>query len=192
MSKMNSLPSLSILNAQAPDPKAAALLAQSQKQIGMIPNMYGFMANAPELLETYQFGYERFRKDSGFTPVEQEVVFLSVSFENQCTYCMAAHSTIADNMSKVPKDVTDAIRNGTPIADARLRALSELTREMVRSRARPPAQALKAFRDAGYTDKQVLYIVLALSVKTISNYSNHLGGTPVDAPFAGRAWAPKD
>jgi hypothetical protein len=50
---------------------------------------------------------------------------------------------------------------------------------------------LEAFVSAGYTEKNVLEIILALAVKTISNYSNHLLHTEVDAKFESMAWAPK-
>ena len=150
--------------------------------------MYAFMANAPELLDTYLHGYQLFRAESGFTPVEQEVVFLSVSFENGCNYCMAAHSLIATAMSKVPAEVTEAIRNGQPIPDARLQTLSSFTRTLLNQRGLPSAEDVEAFRQAGYTDKQVLDLILAIAVKTLSNYSNHLTHTPVDAAFAQFAW----
>ncbi len=61
------------------DPQVADLLQGHKKAIGMVPNMYAAMANLPAQLETYSFGYERFRKTSGFTPAEQEIVFLTIS-----------------------------------------------------------------------------------------------------------------
>jgi uncharacterized peroxidase-related enzyme len=163
-------------------------LEAAQKRMGMIPNMYVRMANAPGMLETYLYGYERFRKDSGFTPAEAEVVFMAISAENGCDYCVAAHSTLADGPSKVPHEVTDAIRGGTAVADPRLGALARLARAFVVTRGRPSVEEVKAFLDAGYSEKQVLELVLAVAVKTISNYANHLFETPVDAPFKARAW----
>lgn len=46
-----------------------------------------------------------------------------------------------------------------------------------------------AFFDAGYTESHILGIVLAISVKVISNYSNHIFHTELDAGFASRAWS---
>ena len=171
-------------------PNAKPLLEQAQKALGFVPNMYAFMANAPELLSTYFHGYELFRSGSGFTPVEQEVVFLSISFANGCDYCMAAHSLVATAMSKVPAEVTEAIRNGQPIPDARLQTLSSFTRTLLHKRGLPSQQEVEAFRQVGYSDKQVLDLILAIAVKTLSNYSNHLTHTPVDAAFAQFAWQP--
>ncbi len=178
------------ITLESAGPKAKELLEGAKKQSGMISNMYAVMANAPEALETYLYGVDRFRKEAGFSPAEQEVVLLTVSYENGCDYCMAAHSFIADKRSQVPPSVTDAIRAGGKIPDARLRALSEFTRAMVQKRGRPDQQDVEPFLAAGYSEKQILDVVLAIAVKTISNYTNHLFGTPVDAPFKAREWKP--
>ncbi|GHB15203.1 carboxymuconolactone decarboxylase family protein [Modicisalibacter luteus] len=170
------------------DPKAKPLLEQTKASLGMVPNMYATMANSPGLLSTYLHGYDYFREDSGFTPAEQEVVFLTVSRENGCHYCVAAHSMLADTQSKVPTEVTDAIRDGTEVPDEKLAALSTFTRAMFQSRGFPQREDVHAFLDAAYSERHVLEIVLAIAVKTISNYANHLFDTEVDKPFASRAW----
>ena len=168
--------------------KGVPLLEGAKKSLGFVPNMYGAMVNSPGLLETYQLGYERFRSDSGFTPAEQEVVFLTLSFDNGCDYCMAAHSFLADNMSKVSKDVTEAIRSGRAIPDEKLAALSAFTRHLLQSRGRPTATEAQAFFAAGYSEPLVFDLILAIAVKTLSNFSNHISSTPVDEVFKGRLW----
>ncbi len=180
-----SLPSLDETQA---DPLAAERLREAHAKLGFVPNMYGVMANSPGLLDTYVHGYERFRALSGFTPAEQEVVLLAVSRENGCTYCVAAHSFIADKMSGVPEDVTNAIRDGQPIPDSKLAALHDFTLTMVMKRGLPSTADVSAFLAAGFSERQILEIVLAIAVKTLSNYANHLFHTPVDGVFAGRAW----
>lgn len=173
--------------ANAPE-AARASMEQGKKAARMLPNMYRAMAHAPGLLDTYLLGYERFRSESGFTPPEQEVVLLTISAENTCDYCVAAHSFIADTMSRVPHDVTDAIRDGSTIPDERLAALSEFTRHLLLERGRPTVRAVTSFLEAGFDERQILYVVLALSVKTLSNYTNHLFETPVDTVFKSREW----
>jgi uncharacterized peroxidase-related enzyme len=179
------LPPVTEANA---DPLAADRMRAAQAGFGFVPNMYGVMANSPGLFDTYVHGYERFRALSGFTPAEQEVVLLAVSRENGCTYCVAAHSFIADKMSAVPEAVTTAIRDGQPIPDASLAALHDFTRTMVVKRGLPDKSDVAAFLAAGYSERQILEIVLAIAVKTLSNYANHLFHTPVDAMFASCAW----
>ncbi len=161
------------------------ILQKAQKANGMIPNMYKNMVNLPGLQDTYDTGYHHFRKDSGFTPAEQEVVFLTISIDNSCGYCTAAHSYLADNVSKTPEEVTEAIRNGKEIPDEKLKALSNFTRIMNESRGNPTPEQAREFLDAGYSEKHILAIILAQAVKTISNYSNHIFHTEVDEAFSG-------
>jgi len=170
------------------EPAAKAVLEKALAALGFIPNMYAGMVNSPGLLDTYLHGYALFRSESGFSPQEQEVVFLTISHENACTYCVAAHSTLADMKMGVPAEVTDAIRDGGEIPDAKLAALSRFTRTMVQSRGNPVDGDMRAFTDAGYSERHALEVILAIAVKTISNYSNHLFHTEVDEMFAGRRW----
>lgn len=187
---MNDTPNLTLspVPVANADPDAKGLLEEARRRLGFVPNMYANMANSPGLLETYMRGYAKFRQGSGFTPAEQEVVFLTISRANGCHYCVAAHSVIADAISKVPVEVTNAIRDGSPVPDSRLSSLSRFTEAMVRSRGTPEHREVEAFLKAGFTERQVLEIVLAIAVKTLSNYANHLFHTPIDEKFAGRRW----
>jgi uncharacterized peroxidase-related enzyme len=181
--------SLPLQGLETADVEIKPVLKKALAQVGFLPNMYAGMVNLPGLLDTYLTGYVAFRQRADFTPQEQEVILLTISRENGCTYCMAAHSAIADNVSKVPVEVTDAIRDGEPIPDAKLAALSQFTKKMVASRGRPRKSDVEAFLRAGYTERHILGIILAIAVKTLSNYSNHLFHTPLDERFAARAWS---
>ena len=170
------------------DETSSKLLANTQKKMGMIPNMYGGMANNTALFEGYVASYTSFREKSGFTPQEQEVVFLSVAYENNCDYCMAAHSFVGDNMTKVPTEVIDAIRNNTEVPDTKLKALSEFSKVMTVSRGLPSQEEVTKFLEAGYTEEHILGVIAGIGVKTMSNYFNHFFRTEVDAAFESRAW----
>lgn len=160
------------------------ILDKALKQVGFIPNMYANMANAPAVLSTYLHGYGLFRSESGMKPAEQEVVFLAVSQVNGCKYCTAAHSMIADKMSGVPADVLKAIRENQPIPDVKLAALYTTVTEMVQTQGRPSPATVEAFLAVGFSERDLLYIVLAIAVKTLSNFSNHAFATELDEKFA--------
>jgi uncharacterized peroxidase-related enzyme len=166
---------------------AQEVLETAQAKLGFIPNLYANMANSPGALATYFSGYNSFREHSGFSPAEQEVVFLTISKENGCEYCFAAHSMIADKMSGVPFQAVQAIRDGQIIDDAKLAALSVFVRAVLLSRGHPVDAEVKEFLQAGFEEAQILEIVLAIAVKTISNYTNHLFNTSIDSAFASYA-----
>jgi uncharacterized peroxidase-related enzyme len=162
------------------------LYERSRSETKMVPNLFKVMANAPEVLQTYLDAYTMFSQSSGFTAKEQQIIFLIISYENGCDYCLAAHSTVADFTAKVDPAITDAIRNDLAIPDEKYRILADFTREMLWTRGRPSAEKVEEFLLAGYTEKQILDIVLAISAKTLSNYTNHLFNTPVDPVFKAR------
>lgn len=179
---------LAKMTSEAADPRAKAAMDATRKSMGFVPNMYANMANSPSALETYLTGYKFFRAEGGFAPAEQEVVFLTISRENGCEYCMAAHSMVGEKMSGVLAPDLKALRAGEPLADGKLQVLSEFSRIMVASRGKPTPAELRAFLAAGYTEQQVLAIILAIAVKTISNYANHVFHTEVDSVFAEYRW----
>ena len=168
--------------------EAKPLLQAAQKQYGMVPNMYARMAHLPGVLSTYLHGYEAYRKQSGFTPSEQEVVLLTISRENGCEYCVAAHSMVAKMVSRMPQDVLEAVRSGSPIPDARLQALVTFTKAMLDKRGNPTPDDVELFLKAGFSEHHILGVILAIAVKTLSNYTNHVFHTPVDAAFQPFEW----
>lgn len=161
-----------------------SVLEKAQKQVGFIPNMYSNMVNMPAYLDTYLHGYNLFRSESELSPAEQEVVFLAISISNNCDYCLAAHSTLAAKYSEVPESVLNAIRCGEVIADEKLAALYAVAFEVSESRGKPNASIVNKFLALGYSERHLLAITLAVSVKVLSNYSNHMFNTNVDEVFA--------
>ncbi len=164
------------------------LLAGAQQAFGFIPNLIGTFAESPAALEAYLALGQIFDKSS-FSATERQTVILAVSRYNECHYCVAAHSVVA-GMQKVPAEVIEAIRNDSPIADSRLEALRNFTTAVVDKRGWVSAEEVDAFIDAGFTQAQVVEVVLGVTFKTLSNYTNHIADTPLDDAFAGAAWAP--
>ncbi len=162
-------------------------LIEAKKAYGFIPNLYGVMAEAPALLKAYRALDELFEQTS-LAPAERHVVMLTISFENGCHYCVAAHSVIAA-MEKVPNEAIEAIRNGKPIPDPKLEALRRFTAAVVETRGRPSERDTKAFLGAGYSRANLLEVILGAGLKTLSNYTNHVAETPLDAAFAKGAWS---
>lgn len=183
---------LSLKSINDAEQEAKTLLESTQKKLGFIPNMYFAMANSPGLLNTYMQGYSAFREKSGFSPIEQEVVFLAISQANGCEYCMAAHSFLAEAASGVPSDVTAAIRDGRQVPEMHLNALSVFARLMVITRGLPSQTEVDAFISAGYSDEHILEIIHAVAIKTISNYTNHIFHTEVDNIFSPHEWSGKN
>ena len=171
----------------APAGSASALEAVL-KSFGFTPNLFTVLAASPSALKAYlQLG--QLMEESAFTPVEQQVIFLATNVENNCAYCVAAHSFVARNVAKVSTETIDALRNAGVLPDAKLNTLAEFTRAVVHKRGWvADSQEWKDFLAAGYTQQHILEVVLGVAMKTLANYVNHIAETPVDAVFAGEAW----
>lgn len=167
-------------------PEVAPALAQARKDFGFIPNLYGVMAESPQAFNAYQALSEQFRATS-LPKDAQHVVWLTASRENLCTYCMAVHSAMAER-SGVDPAVIEALRAGKPLDDHTLEAVRHFTQAAVAQQGNVADDDVRAFLAAGFTQRQILDIVVGVAMKTLSNYINHLAETPVDDAFAGHAW----
>lgn len=163
------------------------LLSGIVNSLGFLPRLYAGLAESPTALKVYLDSAAAFGKSS-LSPVEQQVVLLTVSVANACEFCVAAHSFIARNMVKVPAAVIAALRDETPLPDQKLQALAVFTRQIVADRGWVAEATVAEFLSHGFTRAQVLDVIVGVSVKTLSNYANHILKTPIDAEFASEAW----
>jgi alkylhydroperoxidase family enzyme len=153
----------------------------------MIPGLHGVMAESPQVLEAYQ-KLHQLVLDSSFNNDEKTVVWQTINVENACHYCVPAHTGIA-KMMKVSDDITNALRDKTPLPNDKLEALRTFTLAIMNKRGNVSDDDLGAFSEAGYDNRQVLEVILVLSQKVMSNYINHIAKTPIDEPFQKFAWS---
>jgi len=162
------------------------ILEGALKQNGFVPNLYGIMAESPEVLKAYTQMNQLFNETS-LSPVEKNIVWLTVSYHNSCHYCMAIHS-MAAKMFKVPGDMIEALRNNKPLNDAKLEALRKFTALLVEKRGWASDDEVQEFIEAGFSQKNVLEIIVGIGQKIISNYVNHLAHTPLDKQIEAFKW----
>jgi len=162
------------------------LLAKVKEKYGFVPNLIAVMSESPATAKAYLALIDIFDATS-FSHTEKQIILLTVSYVNQCDYCMAAHTTIG-GMLGVPEDIIIALREGRDLADPKLDALSKLSRSMVETNGCPTNASKQAFEAAGYGAAQYLEVIIGVSVKTLSNYTNHAAGTPVDTAFEAAKW----
>lgn len=170
-------------------PAAASDALQTvQQKYRFVPNLLGELAGAPAALKAY-LSLGDLLAGSSLRPVEQQVVLIAASVANGCTYCVAAH-TAGLKFAGLADDQIEALREGRPLADHRLQALRALTMAIVDGRGQISHGELQQFLDAGFTREQVLEVLVGVAMKTLSNYTNHIAETPLDAQFQPFAWEP--
>lgn len=170
--------------------KSIPLLEDSNKAFGRIPGLHAVMAEAPALLAGYKQLHKLFAEETSFDKDELTVVWQTINVEHECHYCVPAHTGIA-KMMKVEDGISNALRDETPLPNAHLEALRTFTLQVVRERGNVSDSQVQVFLDAGFSQRQVLEVILGVAQKVMSNYTNHIAQTPVDKPMQAFAWKKK-
>jgi uncharacterized peroxidase-related enzyme len=169
----------------APEPSRETLRSV-RGSFGFIPNLMAILSEAPAALKAYSTLTDLLTETS-FTPAERQVAALSVSYVNRCGYCMAAHSTVA-RVVGVPGTVIAALREGKPLPDEKLEALRRFTTAVVQKRGQVSESEVQSFLAAGFQKSQIFEVLVAVALKTISNYADHIAHVPVDRQFERSRW----
>jgi alkylhydroperoxidase family enzyme len=169
-------------------PVAAAILDATERGWGFMPNLHRVLAESPAALEAYDVLWMIAEKTS-FTPVERSIVYLTLCYEDECSYCMAGHSTLSFSAKVDPTDIA-AVRNGEPVADAKLETLRKFVATVMRKHGFVSEASVAVFKAAGYDNRAMLEILVLAATKLISNYTNHFADTPLDEPLAVAEWTP--
>jgi len=170
-------------------PAAKPFMESAKAAFGFVPNLLGNMAESPALLESYLTLAGIFGK-TNLSETERQIILLTNNRLNECTYCMAAHTSISQGAG-VKADVIEALRVGTPIADEKLEALRLFAIAINEKRGWPTDTDIEALLSAGYTRETVLEVILGTSLKVMSNYTNHIAKTVLDDAFTPNAWSAK-
>jgi alkylhydroperoxidase family enzyme len=144
------------------------------------------MAKSPELLKAYRQMAELFDATS-FSPIEKNIVWLTVSQSNSCHYYMAIHTMVA-KMYKLPEDIVNNLRNNETLKDPKFEALRKFTTILVEKMGWAMDEEIEAFLSVGYSKKNVLELIVGIGQKTISNYVNHIVHTPLDKQIEVFKW----
>lgn len=167
---------------------ALSQLEAAQESFGLLPNLLGYMAGAPALLNTYVYLSEQVGK-ADLTSTERQLVLMTVNRLHECRYCMAGHTQYAKTHG-VDMQVINAIRDDLPIGDPKLSALRSFTLKLAEQRGVISQTLVNAFFNAGYSQQNALEVIAMIALKVMSNYTNHLVGTEVDGISMTNRWSP--
>ena len=162
-------------------PEAAQPLLQAvKKQLGMVPNLFRVVGNSPAALEGYLGLNGALAKGSLEAPTRERVA-LAVAEVNGCDYCLSAHSYLGKNLSKLSDAEIAANRSGGS-TDPKADAAVQFAVKLVEARGHVSDTDIQAVKRAGYTDAQIVEIVLHVALNTLTNYVNVVAETEIDFP----------
>lgn len=152
--------------------EAKELLTNINNGYGFIPNLFAYMAEAPATIKAYM-QLNALLEETSIPMPQIQVALLAISKLNDCNFCKAAHTAIGKGKGANLATI-ESIINDKAIEDPKDLAIVNLVTSMVNNRGWVPEEDIKAFMDAGYTKQQYLESVLLVTIKTLSNYTNHV------------------
>lgn len=150
-----------------------------QKALGFVPNLYATIAHSDNGLSRY-LAFQSAK--TSLSNKEKEAVNLIVSQVNGCVYCQSAHLVLG-KMNGFSEDQLLDIRKGKS-TDAKLNALVQLAAEITDNKGRASSETVDAFFEIGYTNENLVDLILQVSDKTAMNFLHNLTQIPVDFPLA--------
>lgn len=156
------------------------LLEAVQKQLGVVPNLMKLVGHSPAALEGYlslngALAKGRLGAKTG------ERIALAVAELNGCGYCLSAHSYLGSHLAKLDAAELKANRQGES-ADPKAAAALRFATQVIARRGHVADEELAAVQSAGYSEAEVLEIVVHVALNTLTNYVNNVARTDIDFP----------
>lgn len=160
------------------------LLAGVKQQLGVVPNLFRVVATSPAALAGY-LGLNGALAKGQLDARTRERIALAIAGFNGCDYCLAAHSYLGKHAAKLDDAELAANREGGS-TDAKADAALRFAVKVARERGHVSDADVQAVQAAGYSDAQVLEIVLHVALNTLTNYVNEVVKTEIDFPVVTR------
>ena len=154
-------------------------LAAFTKNIGFTPNMMATFAASPIAFNAWATFFGSLSK--ALDVKTRDSIGLAVSEVNGCNYCLTVHSFTAEHMAKLPADEIILARKGHA-SDPKRDAAVQFARKVIETRGKVSDADLKAVRDAGYTDANVMEIVALVAMYSLTNFFSNVFDPEKDFP----------
>ena len=176
--KMNTR--IETLNPDTTTGKSKELFNAVQSKLGFIPNLIKVFGNSPATLQTY-LSLGELTASGNFSNKFREQLALAIAEENNCNYCLSAHTAIG-KMNGLTDEQTEQNRQGFA-NDSKTQAALKFAQKVTRKRGQVSSKEIQDFKNAGHNDSDVLEIILNVVANTLTNYVNHIAETEIDFPL---------
>ena len=173
------MPRLNVVEPAQATGKVKEIYDGLQAKMGKVINIFKGMGNSAAALNAY-LGMSKTLAEGELAPTDREAIYLAASQHNNCTYCVAAHTQIAQK-GGMSEDEVLAIRKFAP-KNPKHQALVTFVRRVIDTKGFVQDADVAAVKKAGYSDGQIAETVAYIALATYSNFFNHVYDTPLDFP----------
>ncbi|WP_157156974.1 MULTISPECIES: carboxymuconolactone decarboxylase family protein [unclassified Diaminobutyricimonas] len=158
---------------------AAPMLEAVQKGMGMVPNMAQAMATAPAVLKGY-LGLNAALSGGVLSAATRESLALAIGEQNECSYCLSAHTQTAPGAGLSTADINAARRGES--SDPKIQGALTFARAVNAGRGEVSEADVAAARAAGLSDAELAEVVGAVGLNTLTNFFNKAMATDIEFP----------
>jgi uncharacterized peroxidase-related enzyme len=162
------------------------LLDAVEKQLGVVPNLFRLLGQSPATLQGFLGLNGALGK--ALDVRTRERIAIAVAQINGCDYCLSAHTYLGLNLAKI--DATEiALNRKGASQDAKANAAVAFAAKVVKSRGKVADTDIKAVKDAGYAEAQIIEIIAVVAENVFTNFVNNVAETDIDFPAVSAAEA---
>jgi uncharacterized peroxidase-related enzyme len=165
--------------ATAPEP-VPDLLAEVHRRLGGTANMTRSMANSPALLKGW-LDLSGALSRGVIGAATRERIALAVAQRNGCSYCLSAHSYLAEQVAHLDAGDIAAARSAAS-ADPKTAAILAFAAAVNDGRGTVTSQDLAAARAAGLSDEEIAETIGHVALNVLTNYFNKAADVAIDFP----------
>lgn len=159
--------------------EAKVLLDAVQAQLGVTPNFVRVLANSAPALKAF-LGLYGALGEAALEPRTRERIALVVAQDNGCRYCVSAHTAIGRKAGLDQAEILAARAGGS--ADAKAAAAVTFAKLLNEHRGDLTPAEFEAVRSAGYTDGEIVEIIVEVALNLLTNILNKAAEVEIDFP----------
>lgn len=169
------------VNPEQATDNLAVMFDGLNKKLGRIPNIFRHMGASPAALEAY-LALSGASAKTSLDVKTREQIALIVGQQNNCGYCLAAHTAIGQSVGLTLEQTIEA-RKGQA-TDPKAQAIVNFAKEVVAKKAVIDDATVANLKKAGVSDQEIIETVLVITQNIFTNYFNHIVDPEIDFPVS--------
>jgi len=176
------MPRIRQLNMEEAQTWTKNLYRRVEKNIGVVPNMFKCIGNSDVGLDGF-LALNAGINSGKLGPKNVKMIILLTSQLNDCEYCAAAHTQMAKNAGLLTDEECVNARKAIG-PDEKTTKMLEFAKKIKLNNGMVTDEDIKAVRDAGFDDQEIVEMIGAISLICFANYISNVGQPDLDFPEA--------
>ncbi len=156
------------------------LFGKVEAGLGVMPTLFRCMANSESIFEGF-LGLNGSFANAKIDPKYSKMVILRTSQLNHCEYCVCAHTQMAKDAKLLDDEQCLNARKGIGIDDKSTYML-KFVDKIHKTAGFVSDEELAEMKKHGFNDGEIVEIIGAMSLATMTNYLSHVGEPDIDFP----------